>query len=379
MVEMNPGTCLNATTTSVPGNLDAMKNLSRLSLPSLTLGALQLSFGLLLPGYLQAQPDPHWLGHDRNRPLPKVVQAGQPSTADQPGQPPSDAIVLFNGSDISQWVSMNGSPTQWIMRDGYMECVRGSGYVRTLQNFGDCQLHVEWATPTPAEGEGQGRGNSGVFFGLDRYEIQVLDSYGNKTYADGSAGSVYIQYPPLVNASRPPGEWQMYDIVWTAPRFDLDGKLFSPAHVTVFHNGVLIQNHVQLTGPTAWLQRAPYQAHPEKLPISLQDHGNPVRYRNIWVRPLGEPGKPEFTLPDAMLDSYTGRYQRERNDIVEVERAPDGLLSVTFSGVTFLMHAESPTKFFAKTTDVTAEFQKAGGDSYLVLSVGEGGMRCKKL
>jgi hypothetical protein len=355
-----------------------MKTKLRPSISRLALSNASLLGGFLLASLAHAQPDPNWLAHDRDRPLPAVVQPGHASTPDRPGQPPSDAIVLFDGQDLSPWVSMNGSPTRWIVRDGYMECVRGSGYIRTVQNFGDCQLHVEWAAPTPAEGEGQGRGNSGVFFGRGRYEIQVLDSHENKTYADGSAGSVYIQYPPLVNASRPPGEWQSFDIIWTAPRFDAEGKLLSPAFITAFHNGVLIQNNVELTGPTGWLQRAPYQPHPEKLPIALQDHGNPVRYRNIWVRPLGKPGKPEFTLADAVLESYVGDYERERNDIVKVRRAPDGLLSVAFSGATFLMHAESPTKFFAKTTDVTAEFNVAGAEKYVDLSVGEGVMRCKK-
>src|ERR1017187_6377169 len=168
----------------------------------------------------QAQPNPNWLDHDSARPQPTVVNPGSFSTQEQPGQPPSDAIVLFDGKDLSQWVAMNGSPTKWIVKEGVMECVPGSGFVRTLQCFGDCQLHVEFAAPTPPRGDGQGRGNSGVFFGLDRYEIQVLNSYENKTYADGSAASVYGQYPPLVNASRPPGQWQFYDILWTAPRFD---------------------------------------------------------------------------------------------------------------------------------------------------------------
>jgi hypothetical protein len=257
----------------------------------------------LLPAATLAQPDPDWLGHDRTRPAPAVVAAGTFSTQDQPGQPPSDAVVLFNGRDLSQWVAMNGSPTQWVVKDGAMECVPGSGYVRTLRSFGDCQLHVEWAAPLPARGEGQGRGNSGVFFGTDRYEIQVLDSYENKTYTDGQASSIYGQYPPLVNASRPPGQWQTYDVVWTAPRFDVAGKLLSPARLTVLHNGVLVQNNVELTGPTSWLERAPYRAHPEKLPIAFQDHGNPVRYRNIWVRELGKPGKPEFLLADNLLDA----------------------------------------------------------------------------
>jgi hypothetical protein len=268
---------------------------------------------------------------------------------------------------------MDGSPTKWIMKDGYMECVKGSGYIRTLQNFGDCQLHVEWAMPVPAEGEGQGRGNSGVFLGFDRYEIQVLDSYQNKTYADGSAGSVYIQYPPLVNACREPGKWQTYDLVYTAPRFDADGKLLSPARVTVFHNGVLIQNNVELTGPTGWLERAPYKAHPEKQPIAFQDHGNPVRFRNVWVRELGAAGKKEFTFSDALLNSYVGKYDNNAEILRE-----DWNLALKFHGVRYVLFAESPAKFFAKTTDIQCEFQFDGPEKTLIVSVGEGGMKCKK-
>lgn len=321
----------------------------------------------------QAAPDPRWLAHDRTRPLPTVIDPGTASTAEQPGRPPSDAVVLFDGKDLSQWVSMDGTPTKWVVRDGYMECVKGSGYVRTVQNFGDCQLHVEWATPTPPEGEGQGRGNSGVFLGLDRYEVQVLDSYNNKTYADGSAGSVYIQYPPLVNVCREPGKWQTYDIVYTAPRFDESGKLLSPVRLTVFHNGVLIQNNVELTGPTGWLERAPYHAHPEKQPISLQDHGNPVRFRNLWVRQLGTPGRNEFTFADSLLQGYVGSYEKN----AEIVR--DGLnLVLKFNGARFQLFAESPTHFFAKTTDVQCDFKFDDAGKSLTISVGEGGMKCNK-
>jgi hypothetical protein len=334
------------------------------------IGALQLTGG---PACF-AQPDPNWLDHDRNRPQPTVVAPATPSTQEQAGKPPSDATVLFDGKDLSQWSSMDGSPTKWITRDGYMECVKGSGYIRTLQNFGDCQLHVEWATPVPGHGEGQGRGNSGVFFGLDRYEIQVLDSYENKTYADGGAGAVYGQYPPLVNVSLPPGQWQTYDIVYTAPRFDAEGKLLSPVRETVFQNGVLIQNNVQLTGPTSWLERAPYRAHPEKQPISLQDHGNPVRFRNVWVRELGKPGRKEFTLPVALLDNYAGKY----GDI-EVWRE-DTQLGMRLGGVKFVLFAESPTKFFAKTTDVQIEFPAGtqGKPDRLIWSPGEGANEAKR-
>ena len=327
-----------------------------------------------------AKPDPNWLDHDRARPQPPAITPATPSVQDQAGKAPSDAEVLFDGQDLSKWAAMDGSPTKWIMKDGYMECVRGSGYIRTMQNFGDCQLHVEWATPVPAEGAGQGRGNSGVFLGLDRYEIQVLDSYQSTTYADGSAGSLYGQYPPLVNACLAPGQWQSYDIIYSAPRFDDQGKLLSPTRVTVFQNGVLIQNNVDLTGPTSWLERAPYQPHPEKQPISLQDHGNPVRYRNIWVRELGKPGKKEFTFANSLLDSYAGTYELGPNNNATFTHE-NGQLILKFSGARFVLFAESATKFFAKTTDVQCEFSNndQGQVAKVTISVGEGGMSAKKV
>lgn len=335
-------------------------------------GGLLLALSAFYP-IGQAAPDPNWLAHDRTRPMPPTVDPGTPSTLDQPGKPPSDAVVLFDGSDLSQWAAMDGTPTKWIMKDGYMECVKGSGYIRTLRNFGDCQLHVEWATPTPGEGEGQGRGNSGVFLGFDRYEVQVLDSYHSKTYADGSAGSIYIQYPPLANACREPGKWQTYDIIYTAPRFDDAGKLLSPTRFTILHNGVLIQNNVELTGPTGWLERAPYQPHPEKQPIAFQDHGNPVRFRNVWVRELSKPGKNEFTFSDALLQSYVGMYENG----AEIVRQGQNLV-LKFNGVRFFLFAETGTKFFAKTTDVQCEFQFGETEKAVIISVGEGGMKCKK-
>jgi hypothetical protein len=330
-----------------------------------------LGFIVASSAALLAEPDPNWLGHDRDRPQPTVVDPGTSSSQDQPGRPPSDATVLFDGSDTSQWVSMNGSPTKWVVHNGAFECVPGSGYARTLQSFGDCQLHVEWTSPNPPHGNSQGRGNSGVFFGYDRYECQVLDSYENKTYADGSAAAIYGQYPPLVNAMRPPGQWETYDILWTAPRFARDGHVLSKARETVFHNGVLVQNNVELTGPTSWLERAPYKAHPERLPIALQDHGNPVRFRNLWVRELGAYRHKEFMLPDSVLDSYAGDYPRGPHDMIQVRRAPDGLLSVTFGGAEFIMHALSPTRFFALTTDAQCEFSLKDGKKDVSVSVGE--------
>jgi membrane-bound lytic murein transglycosylase len=248
--------------------------------------------GLLLAAASQAccaQVDTKWKIHDPSRPVPPVVDPGTASAQDAPGRPPADAVVLFDGKDLSKWAHKDGSAAKWKVENGYAEVVAKTGYIYTREAFGDCQLHVEFAEPVPPKGESQERGNSGVFL-MGLYEIQVLDSYENKTYADGQAAAIYGQYPPLVNASRPPGEWQTYDIIFHGPRFDASGKLTRPARATVFHNGVLVQDNVELSGPTAHGERPPYKQTPEKLPLALQDHGNPVRYRNIWTRELKSPG-----------------------------------------------------------------------------------------
>ena len=230
-----------------------------------------------------------WGPNDRNRPEPPIITPGTASTQTQPGRPPSDAVVLFNGKDLSNWESSKGGPAKWKVGNGYFEVLPGTGEIRTKDGYGDCQLHVEWAAPNPPKGTDQDRGNSGVFLhGI--YEIQVLDSYDNVTYADGEAAAVYGQYPPLVNAARKPGDWQTYDIVFHEARFDADGKVAQRAHVTVFFNGVLVQDHVEMTGPTAHHDRPPYKPMPEKAPLALQDHNHPVRYRNIWIREL-KPGQ----------------------------------------------------------------------------------------
>jgi hypothetical protein len=229
-------------------------------------------------------PDPEGIKqHDLDREQPVLVT---PGPVPAPAPPPSDAIVLFDGKDLKGWKTQGkDAPAGWKVENGYVEVVKGTGAIETLQTFGDVQLHVEFMTPPPV-GESQGRGNSGVFFGGGKYEVQVLDSYQNKTYPDGQAGALYGQFPPLVNASRPPGEWQSFDIVFEMPRFAASGKLEKPGRATVFHNGVLVQNAKELIGPTTNKVRTPYSAHPEALPISLQDHGNPMRFRNIWVRKL---------------------------------------------------------------------------------------------
>jgi len=231
-----------------------------------------------------AQVSTKWPQHSMDRPQPTVVDPGpyRPS-----GPPPSDAVVLFDGRSLDAWQSSDNrpGPAKWIVRDGYVEVAPKTGSLVTKQAFGDVQLHLEFRTPVPAKGESQERGNSGVFL-MGMYEVQVLDSYHNITYADGHAGAIYGQFPPLMNASRPPGEWQTYDIVFHRPRFDAAGKVTRPARMTVIHNGVLIQDNVELSGPTANKSRPPYVKHADALPLALQDHGDPVRFRNIWIRKL---------------------------------------------------------------------------------------------
>jgi len=210
---------------------------------------------------------------------PKIITAS-------PGVAPSDAIVLFDGKDLSKWKAANGGgETKWVVDDGNMVSVKGAGYISTREEFGDFQLHVEWATPSKVEGEGQGRGNSGVFL-HGRYEVQVLDSYNNKTYFHGQAAAIYKQHAPLVNASRKPGEWQTYDIVFHGPKFDGKGEVTKKATVTVLHNGVLVQDHAEILGLTSHDKPPKYEAYSGKGPIQFQDHGNPVRFRNVWLRPL---------------------------------------------------------------------------------------------
>ena len=230
---------------------------------------------------VMVQVSSQWPQHSMDRPRPPVVQPAPHAER----APPSDAIVLFDGKDLAQWQAEDGSAAKWVVRDGFVEVKPGTGMLVSRRGFGDAQLHIEWATPTPPKGEGQERGNSGIFL-MGIYELQVLDSYQNDTYADGQAGAIYGQSPPLVNATRPPGQWQTYDVVFHRPHFKADSSVERPARMTVFLNGVLIQDNFELSGPTAHQRRPPYSAHADKLPLKLQDHGNPVRYRNIWIREL---------------------------------------------------------------------------------------------
>ncbi|XHS77791.1 DUF1080 domain-containing protein [Burkholderiaceae bacterium UC74_6] len=224
--------------------------------------------------------------HDPARPQPPIVKP-----AATPGAPPSDAVVLFGGRDLSRWGQRSSAAedaplidAKWPVREGWFEVGAGTGDLYSRERFGDVQVHVEWASPAVVKGNSQGRGNSGLFL-MGLYEVQILDVFDNRTYADGNAGALYGQWPPLANVARPPGEWQSYDIVFEAPRFD-GSRLVSPAYLTLFWNGVLVHNRKALLGPTVWRNTVPYAPHAAELPLKLQDHGNPVRFRNVWVRRL---------------------------------------------------------------------------------------------
>jgi hypothetical protein len=241
---------------------------------SLLLAFVMMNFTTALT---QDKPDPKdtevW------EPEPKVVTPGKGA-----GNAPSDAIILFDGKNLNNWVDTKGNPAEWTVSDGAMTVAKGAGDIKTKQAFGDIQLHIEWQTPAKVEGEGQGRGNSGIFLD-EKYELQVLDSYNNRTYSNGQAGSIYKQSMPMVNASKPPGEWQVYDVVYLAPKFNENGTLKTAGRITVFHNGVLIHHNTEIQGTTEYIGKPKVVAH-GKGSIRLQDHGNPTSFRNIWVREL---------------------------------------------------------------------------------------------
>ena len=234
-----------------------------------------------LPGYTDTPviPGQKWRVHDANRPRPKVVKAEISKTLGM--KPPKGAVVLFDGTDMSQW-----SHNKWKVEKGYMEVTRGSGQLNSKEKFGSIKLHLEFATPEKVVGNSQGRGNSGVFF-CGKYEVQVLDSYNNISYADGQCAAIYGQHPPSVNVCRPPGEWQTYDIEFRAPKFGKDGKVTRSAVVTVIHNGVKVHDQRELIGPSGHRSVKKYVKHGPGS-IGLQDHGNPMRFRNIWVVKLDD-------------------------------------------------------------------------------------------
>lgn len=241
-------------------------------------------------------PGTKWHVHDGDRPVPRVVTPA--ATFSHQAPPPSDAVVLFDGKDLSKWSVANGGDAKWKVENGYMEVAPKAGSIFTREKFADFQLHLEFATPAKVEGSSQGRGNSGVLFtgtagGLIQYEVQVLDSFENPTYPDGQCAALYGQSPPLVNASKKPGEWQSYDIIWESPRWDADGKIAKKAAVTVIHNGVVVHHRKEYQGNTPHQNNGNYnKPHPPEISIQLQDHNNPMRFRNIWLRKLGEYDKP---------------------------------------------------------------------------------------
>jgi len=244
--------------------------------------ATSVSYGSLAQDKKYPEPDPMTAGNTEFwLPQPKKVTPGEYETLIAA---PSDAVVLFDGKNLDAWESEKGGPAPWDVKNGVFMVKPNSGGIQTKQSFGDCQVHIEWRQPKDIQGEGQGRGNSGLFL-QGRYEVQILDSYNNETYANGQAGSIYKQYPPLVNVMNPPGKWNVYDVIYTAPRFKEDGTLHSPASITVLHNGVVVQNHALLLGPTEFIGLPKYKEH-GKAPIMLQDHGNPVNFRNVWIREL---------------------------------------------------------------------------------------------
>jgi hypothetical protein len=308
-----------------------------------------------------------WRQHDIRRPKPPVVEPAEASIA---AKPPKDAVVLFDGKGLDAWKSREGGPAQWNVTGDSLETVPGAGPIETKQTFGDVQLHVEWSAPSPPVGKGQDRGNSGVFL-MGQFEIQVLDSYQAETYADGQAASIYGQYPPLFNASRPPGQWQTYDIAFRRPRFDGSGKLLEPARITVFHNGILVQNNEEPFGRTNWLRWHPYAYEGNSGPISLQDHDHPVRYRNIWVRELPERAQPTakdlarpkvITLPTEALDQFVGQYGRNtkaRAASMVVAREGNHLtIKFPFQRAPLVIEPISETEFDMPFTDGRFIFHK---------------------
>jgi len=298
---------------------------------------VSFALGLLFSNFAFSQGDPSMT--EVWEPVPQMV------TPAIDGKAPSDAIVLFDGSHLDEWISSNGGKPGWEVSNGVLTVKAGAGSIQTKRGFADCQLHIEWRTPEVVSDEGQGRGNSGIFL-QNRYELQVLDSYNNRTYSNGQAASVYKQSIPEVNASLKPGEWQTYDVIFTAPRFNVDGTLKTAAYITVLQNGILVQNHFEIKGSTQYIGKASYEKHPFMQPISLQDHGNLVSYRNIWIRELNV--KNLFNHNNiqgwyTFLDSLGKDANPENNFLVE-----DGLLHIKGKYFGYLSTEKTNSNFYLK-------------------------------
>ena len=331
-----------------------------------------------------------WLQHDISRPKPPVIDPAQTPVGTAP---PKDAVILFDGTNLDAWQTLEGRPATWKVTEGFMEVAPDTGPIETKGQFGDVQLHVEWASPNPPVGSGQDRGNSGIFL-MGLYEVQVLDSYRANTYADGQAGAIYGQYPPLANASRPPGEWQTYDVAFRRPRFDNDGKILEQARLTVIQNGILIQNNEVLRGGTNWLESAPFDFRGDRGPIRLQDHDHPVRFRNIWLRALAErPAPPAdylssrtvISLPAEAIDPLTGQYamgHRKDSKPATISRGDGCLLFKMASRPNALvMQAVSSTEFILPHTDARLTFKQddQGRVTGALLKVGDGEQMLTKI
>lgn len=335
-------------------------------------------------------PDARWRQHDISRPKPPAVEPAESAAL---AKPPKDAVVLFDGTSLDAWKAASGGPAKWKVADGSLETVPGAGMIETKEKFGDIQLHIEWAAPNPPVGKGQDRGNSGIFL-MGQFEIQVLDSYRADTYADGQAGAIYGQFPPLANASRPPGEWQAYDIAFRRPRFDASGKLAEPARITVLHNGILVQNNEEPFGPTSWLKWLPYEDRGGRGPIALQDHDHPVRYRNIWLRELPERARPtakdlarpaRVALSEEVLDRYAGRYAmgpKATQPNVTIRREGDHLtVSFAFLPRPLAIEPISEAEFDLPFTDGRFTFRKddSGRVTGAHFHIGDGERDLKKV
>lgn len=340
-----------------------------------------------------ASPTPaiaRWRQHDIRRPKPRAVEPAEEAIADRT---PKDALVLFDGANLNAWQKPGGGPAAWRVVNGAMETVPGAGAIETKQTFGDIQLHLEWAAPSPPSGKGQDRGNSGVFL-MGQFEVQVLDSYQAETYADGQAGAIYGQYPPHFNASRPPGTWQTYDIAFRKPRFDPSGKLIEPARLTLFHNGILVQNNEEPFGPTSWLKWLPYENKGDRGVISLQDHDHPVRYRNIWLREIPERKPPTASelarppivaLTEPVLDGYAGTYLvNEKPDAPKATFVREGghlVVTFPFRPQPLILEPISDTEFDMPFTDGRFTFQKddQGKVTSVTFRIGDGLREMKRV
>lgn len=345
------------------------------------LAAEELSLGLATA---------RWRQHDVRRPRPTVVEPAAVSIA---SKPPRDAVILFDGSNLDSWKSLDGSAAKWKVAEGFFEIVPGTGAIETKQKFSDIQLHVEWASPNPPKGVGQDRGNSGIFL-MNQFEVQVLDSYKADTYADGQAGAIYGQYPPLFNASRPPGEWQSYDIAFRRARFDTSGKLLEPARITLFHNGILVQNNEEPIGPTSWLKALPYTNEGDRGVIALQDHDHAVRYRNIWLRELPERPAPNaselahpkvVSLSEAALDQFAGEYLlNDKPDPAKATIKREGnhlVISFAFRPHPIVLEPISDLEFDMPSTDAKFTFRKdtEGRVTSVLFRIGDGKREWKKV